>query len=68
MNNSGEHRRFGFDQKKMYAEFNGCGVRPNDVPHTEESKIFLGDIWSVGKGHSQEAEWLQGLCNEPGND
>ena len=28
----------------------------------------MGDIWSVGKGHKREAEWLKDLNNELGND
>ncbi|XP_068713270.1 uncharacterized protein [Montipora foliosa] len=52
---------FDFDQKKIYAEFNGDGVRSNDVPNAEESKRFWGDIWSAEKGHNQEAEWLKDL-------
>ena len=51
-----QNRTFDFDQKKMYAEFNGNGVRPSDIPNAEERKIFWGGIWSVGKGHNQEAE------------
>ena len=51
----------------MYAEFNGDGVRPNDVPNAEESKRFWSDIWSVGKWHNREAEWLKDIKNEPGN-
>ena len=43
--------------KKGIAEFNGCGVRSNDVPNAEESKRFWGDIWSVEK-------WLKDLKNE----
>ena len=35
-----QNRIFDFDQKKMYAEFNGAGVRPVDVPNAEESKRF----------------------------
>ena len=52
----------------MYAEFNGVGVRPSDVPNAEESKRFWGDIWSVGKGHSRETEWLKDIKIELGND
>ena len=33
-----QNRIFDFDLKKLYAEFNGGGVRPTDVPNTEESK------------------------------
>ena len=67
-NNLEKNRIFDFDQKKMYAEFNGDGVRPSDVPNAEESKRFWGDIWSVGKGHNREAEWLKDIKNELGND
>ena len=49
---------FDFDQKKMYAVFNGDGVRPSDVPNAEESKRFQSDIWRVGKGDNEKAEWL----------
>ena len=34
-----QNRMFDFDQK-MYAVFNGDGVRPSDVPNAEESKRF----------------------------
>ena len=54
-----QSRIFDFDQKKMYAEFKGAGVRPNNVQNAEESNRFWGDIWSVGKGLSREAEWLK---------
>ena len=63
-----QNRIFDFDQQKMYAKFNGDGVRPSDVPNAEESKKFWGDIWSVGKGHNREAEWLKDIKIELGND
>ena len=64
-----QNRVFDFDQKKiMYAEFNGGGVRPNDVPNAEESKRFWGDLWHVEKGHNQEAEWLKDIKNDLEND
>ena len=44
-----------FDFKKMDVEFNGGGVKTNDVPNGEESKRFCGDIRSIGKGHKREA-------------
>ena len=44
------------------------GVRLSDVPNAEESKRFLGVIWSAGKGHNQEAEWIKYIKNELGND
>ena len=63
-----QNRIFDFDQKKIYAEFNGGGVRSNDVPNVEESKRFWGDICSAEKGHNQEAEWLKDLKNELENE
>ena len=63
-----QNRIFYFDQKKMYAEFNGGGVRTNDVPNAEESKRFWGDTWSVEKEHNREAEWLKDLKNELENE
>ena len=43
----------------MYAEFNGDGVIPVDLPNAEESKRFWGDLWSIRKEHNREAEWLK---------
>ena len=63
-----QNRIFDFDQKKMYAEFNGDEVRLSDLPNAEESKRFWGDIWSVRKGHNQETEWLKDIKIELGND
>ena len=63
-----QNRIFYFEQKKMYAEFNRYGLRLSDVPNAEESKIFWGDIWSVGKGHNREAEWLKDIKNELGKN
>ena len=44
-----QHRILDFHQKKMYAEFNGDGVRPSEVPNAED---IWGDIWNVGKEHN----------------
>ena len=63
-----QNRIFDFDQKKMYAELNRDGVRLIDVPNVEESKRFWGDLWSIGKGHNPEAEWLKDIKNELVND
>ena len=51
-----QNRIFDFDQKNMYAEINGDGVRPSEVPNTEESNRFWGDISNVWTGHNREAE------------
>ena len=40
---------FDFNLKKMYLDFNGRGVRQNDVPNAEESKRLRVDISSVRK-------------------
>ena len=61
-----QSRIFDFNQKKMYAEFNGAGVRLNNLPNAEESNRFWGDIWSVREGLNREAEWLKDLKNELG--
>ena len=45
-------RIFDFDQKKIYAQFNGDGVRPSNVPNTEESKRFWGNISTIGRWHN----------------
>ena len=42
-----QNRIFDFDQKNMYAKFNGGVLRLNDVPNAEESKRVWGDIWST---------------------
>ena len=47
-----QNRIFDFDQKKMYSEFDGDGVRPIYVPNVEEGKRFWGNLWSIGKGHN----------------
>ena len=52
----------------MYAVFNGDGARPIDTPNAEESKRFWGDLWSIGKRHNLEAEWLEDIKNELVND
>ena len=56
------------DQKKIYAEFSGDGLRPRDIPNAEGNKRFWVYLWSVGKGHSREAEWQKDIKNEQGND
>ena len=63
-----QNRIFYFHQKKTYAELNGDEVRPSDVSNAEEIGIIWDDIWSVGKGHFQEAEWLKGIENQLRND
>ena len=47
-----QNRTFDFDLKNMYKEFNGGGVRPNDVPKGEERGRSWSDILSVRKWHN----------------
>ena len=56
-----QNRIFDLDQKKIYAELNGNGIRWNDVPNSEECTKFSGDIWDVRKEHNRKAEWLKDL-------
>ena len=59
-----QNRIFYIDQKKIYAELNGNGIRSNDVPNAEECTKSLGVIWGVRKEHNKEAEWLKDLKRE----
>ena len=59
-----ENRIFDLDQKKIYAELHGNGIRSNDVPNAEECTKFWGNIWDVRKEHNGEAEWLKDLKRE----
>ena len=63
-----QNRILDFDQKKMYEEFNGDGLRPSDVSNAEDGKRFWGDIWSVENRHNREAERQKDVKNELGND
>lgn len=50
-------------QEQFYQEINGdLGKDYNAVPNAEESKKFW-NIWSVGAGHKENAEWLNGIKN-----
>ena len=59
-----QNRIFDLDQKKIYAELNGNGIRSNGVPNSEEFTKFWGNIWGVRKEHNREAEWLKDLKRE----
>ena len=37
------------------------------MPNAEESRVFLGGIWSVEKEHSKTATWLKELKEEVSN-
>ena len=52
------------DQKKIYWELNGNGIRSNEVPNAEECTTFWYDFWGVRKEHKRDAEWLKYLKRE----
>ena len=58
-----QNRIFDLDQKKIYAELNGNGIRLNGVPNAECTK-FWDNIWAVRKEHNRDAEWLKDLKRE----
>ena len=59
-----QNRLFYLDQKKIYAELNGNGIRSNGVSNAEECTKFWSNIWGVRKEHNREAEWLKDLKRE----
>ena len=59
-----QNRIFDLNQKKIYTELNGNGIRSNDLPNAEECTKFWGNIWGVRKDHNREAEWLKDLKRE----
>ena len=59
-----QNRIFDLDQKKIYAELNGNGIRSNGVRNAEECTKFWGDIWGVRKEYNREAKWLKDLKRE----
>ena len=52
------------DQKRFYQELNGTARNNDIVPDADDSKTFWGDIWSVGKEHNRNAEWLTNIRND----
>ena len=52
------------DQKRFYQELNGKARNENVIPDADESKKFWSDIWSVGKEHNRNAEWLNNIRND----
>ena len=63
-----QNRIFDLDQKKIYRELNGNGIKSNGVPNAEEYTKFWGNIWGVRKEHNREAEWLKDLKRERVNE
>ena len=47
------------DQKSLYRELNGDFGEEDIIPDAEDSKKFWSGMWSVEKGHRQDAAWLK---------
>ena len=56
-----QNRVFDIEQKKIYAELNGNGIRSNGVLNADECKNVLGQYLGVKKEHNRKAEWLKDL-------
>ena len=52
------------NQKRFYQELNGTTRNDNIFPDADDSKKFWGDIWSVGKKHNRNGEWLTYIRND----
>ena len=58
-------RLFENDQRQFYRELDQEEERcDHDQPVAEESKQFLGNIWSQSADHKKDAKWLQDLRSE----
>lgn len=42
-------------------------IGENIIPDAEESRNFLGEIWSIGKEHNRQVEWFHELNREHNN-
>ena len=52
--------QFENNQKQFYRELDQEEEKyDDDQPVTEESKQFLGNIWSQSADHKKDAKWLQ---------
>ena len=40
----------------------------NGIPDAEESKTFWSDIWTLSKEHNRNAEWLNNIRNDIGDN
>ena len=57
-----QNRLFGNNQRQFYRELDQEKERgDDDQPVAEESKQFLGNIWSQSTDHKKDAKWLQDL-------
>ena len=60
-----QNRLFENNQRQFYRELDQEEERcDDDQPVAEESKQFLGNIWSQSADHKKDAKWLQDLQSE----
>ena len=58
------NRMFNIDQKKVYMELSGGGMRQSETPDAEDSKKFWGNIWGIEKEHNKDADWMKEIKEE----
>ena len=54
-----QNRLFTIEQKKLFAELNGKNKESNEIPDSDQSRVFWCGIWSDSKEHNRNAEWLK---------
>ena len=59
-----QNRLFENNQRQFYWELDQEERCDDDQPMAEESKQFLGNIWSQSADHKRDAKWLQDLQSE----
>ena len=60
-----QNRLSGNNQRQLYRELDQEKERgDDDQPVAEESKQFLGNIWSQSADHKKDAKWLQDLRSD----
>ena len=60
-----QNRLFENNQRQFYKESDQEEERcDDDQPVAEESKQFLGNIWSQSADHKKDVKWLQDLRSE----
>ena len=63
-----ENIMFKQDQKRFYQELNDTVGNENVIPDADEIKKFWSDICSVDKEHNRNAEWLNNIKNDIGDN
>ena len=59
-----QNRLFTIDQKKLFAELNGKTKDSNEIPDSDQCRVFWSGIWNERKEHNRNVEWLKKLKEE----